>query len=546
MAFSSNGTKMFVVGNIGDDVNEYTLPTPFDVSTAFFVDAFSVASQETTLRGVAFSSNGTKMFVVGNDGRDVNEYTLPTPFDVSTASYAGDAERFSVASQETSPSGVAFSSDGAKMFVVGSNGDDVNEYTLSSVYPITVIDPFVTTWNIPSDNFELTIPVHFGSDYNYTVIWGDGSNSTHTGAAVHTYADAGDHKVRIYGTFPGIHLDGHADASKLVSIDQWGSNPWATMEGAFADATNMVYNATDIPDLSRVTNMYSMFYNARAFNGNISGWDVSGVTNMGAMFDSASAFNGNISGWDVSGVTDMEYMFDSASAFNGNISGWNVSKVTNMGYMFADAVAFNGDISGWDVSKVTDMNTMFFGSNFNQPLNDWNILGVTDMSQMFAGAMAFNGNISGWDVSSVTTMSRMFLHADAFNGNISGWNVSGVTDMRHMFRDADAFNGDISGWNVSKVTNMNTMFADTVAFNGDISGWDVSGVTNMYEMFANATAFNGNISGWNVSKVTDMNNMFADAVAFNGNISGWNVSKVTNMNFMFANATAFNGEASRE
>ena len=33
---------------------------------------------------------------------------------------------------------MAFSNDGAKMFVVGSFGDAVNEYDLSSVYPITV------------------------------------------------------------------------------------------------------------------------------------------------------------------------------------------------------------------------------------------------------------------------------------------------------------------------------------------------------------------------------------------------------------------------
>ena len=87
VAFSSNGTKMFVVDSGEEDVNEYTLSTPFDVSTASFVDDFSVALQETSPQGVAFSSNGTKMFVVGVVGRDVNEYTLPTPFDVSTASF---------------------------------------------------------------------------------------------------------------------------------------------------------------------------------------------------------------------------------------------------------------------------------------------------------------------------------------------------------------------------------------------------------------------------------------------------------------------------
>ena len=46
MAFSNDGTKMFVVGFDGDDINEYALSTPFDASTAEFVDAFSVSSQE--------------------------------------------------------------------------------------------------------------------------------------------------------------------------------------------------------------------------------------------------------------------------------------------------------------------------------------------------------------------------------------------------------------------------------------------------------------------------------------------------------------------
>ena len=31
---------MFVIGGAGDDVNEYTLTTGFDVSTASFVDRF--------------------------------------------------------------------------------------------------------------------------------------------------------------------------------------------------------------------------------------------------------------------------------------------------------------------------------------------------------------------------------------------------------------------------------------------------------------------------------------------------------------------------
>ena len=91
---------MFILGRDGDDVNEYTLSTGFNVSTASFVDSYSIVGQETFPTGLAFNTDGTKMFVVGFDGDDVNEYTLSTGFDVSTASFV---DSFSIAAQETIP-----------------------------------------------------------------------------------------------------------------------------------------------------------------------------------------------------------------------------------------------------------------------------------------------------------------------------------------------------------------------------------------------------------------------------------------------------------
>ena len=144
VAFNSDGTKMFVVGDSGADVNEYTLSTAFDVSTALFVDSFSVSDQETGPQGLAFNSDGTKMFVVGDSGDDVNEYTLSTAFDVSTALFV---DSFSVSNQETSPSGLAFNSDGTKMFVLGSSGDNVNEYTLSTAFDVSTAS-FVDSFSV--------------------------------------------------------------------------------------------------------------------------------------------------------------------------------------------------------------------------------------------------------------------------------------------------------------------------------------------------------------------------------------------------------------
>jgi hypothetical protein len=134
IAFNTDGTKMFVVGNTGDDVNEYALSTGFDVSTASFTDAFSVASQDTAPTGIAFSTDGTKMFVVGNANNAVYEYTLSTGFDVSTATFV---DSFSVSAQDTSAYGLAFNTDGTKMFVAGLVGEDVNEYALSTGFDVS-------------------------------------------------------------------------------------------------------------------------------------------------------------------------------------------------------------------------------------------------------------------------------------------------------------------------------------------------------------------------------------------------------------------------
>jgi hypothetical protein len=142
--FNNDGSKMFVVNNIGQDVNEYTLSTNFNVSTATFVDAFSVSGQETQPHGLAFNDDGTKMFVCGLTGDDVNEYSLSTAFDVSTASFT---DSFSVSSQETSPTGITFNNDGTKMFVIGTSGDDVNEYTLSTGFDVSTAS-FVDSFDI--------------------------------------------------------------------------------------------------------------------------------------------------------------------------------------------------------------------------------------------------------------------------------------------------------------------------------------------------------------------------------------------------------------
>jgi DNA-binding beta-propeller fold protein YncE len=173
--FKPDGLKMYVTGSTGDDVNEYNLSTAWNITTASYVQSFSVAAQETVPQGVFFKPTGLKMYIMGGTGDDVNEYNLSTAWNVSTASYV---QSFSVTAQETNPSGLFFKPDGTKMYVIGSTGDDIGQYSLSTAWNVSTAS-FIDKFDI---DLQDTAPtgIFFKPDglYMYTVgstkdtVWG--------------------------------------------------------------------------------------------------------------------------------------------------------------------------------------------------------------------------------------------------------------------------------------------------------------------------------------------------------------------------------------
>ena len=397
---------------------------------------------------------------------------------------------------------------------------------------------FVTTWRTTTNSESITVPARG----TYTIDWGDGTiEEGVSGSQTHRYDSAGTHTVRISDGITGFHLDGSANARKLVSIDQWGTAQWTSVHEAFRGASNMGYNAADAPDLSRVSDASHMFHGASSFNGDISSWNVSSVTNMRDMFRNADAFNQPLNSWDVSSVTNMRDMFRNADAFNQPLNSWDVSSVTNMRGMFYGASSFNQPLNSWDVSSVTTMLRMFGGaSSFNGDISNWSVSSVTDMAHMFHGASSFNGDISSWDVSSVAEMRGMFHSASSFNQPLDSWDVSSVTTMYVMFLNASSFNQPLNSWDISSVTTMIGVFMGASSFNGDISSWDVSRVNDMRHMFEGATSFNQPLNSWDVSSVTTMSSMFRGATSFNQPLNSWDLSSLIYMGHMFRDATSFN------
>ena len=140
LAFKSDGTKMYMLGNSSDTVYQYSLSTGWDISTASYDSvSFSVTTQEAGPRGMTFKDDGTIMYIAG-DTENVHTYNLSTAWDLSTASYAN--QLFSVASQDTSLKDVRFNTDGTKMFILGSANGNVFQYSLS------------TAWNVSTASYD--------------------------------------------------------------------------------------------------------------------------------------------------------------------------------------------------------------------------------------------------------------------------------------------------------------------------------------------------------------------------------------------------------
>lgn len=278
-------------------------------------------------------------------------------------------------------------------------------FTVNSNTQITATVPrvansslFITTWRTTGTNESITFPIGAQSGTDMSIDWGDGTVETGLGNnPSHNYTTAGVYTVSVSGVYDAVNFNyfnwGDDGPKKIISIEQWGTKQWRTMEFAFARCIKLQGNAADVPDLSLVSTMSGMFSSAELFNQDISNWDVSNVTNMSYMFNVATSFNQNIGSWDVSNVNNMSHMFAQAFLFNQNISSWDVSHVTNMNGMFFEVFDFNQNIGSWNVSNVTDMDNMFYRvtslsiTNYDELLMGW-------ASQTLKPNVSFGGGFS--------------------------------------------------------------------------------------------------------------------------------------------------------
>lgn len=126
--FKPDGTKMYVSEGNQQSVYQYSLSSAWNLSTASYdsKEADVSVTVDSEPEGVSFNSDGTKMYVADFWEEKLYQYSLSTPWDVSTASY--DSVSLDISNEDNAPLDIVFMPTDNKMYVLGGENDSVYQY----------------------------------------------------------------------------------------------------------------------------------------------------------------------------------------------------------------------------------------------------------------------------------------------------------------------------------------------------------------------------------------------------------------------------------
>jgi len=155
--FKSDGTKMYVSEISSSSILEYSLSTAWDITSVSYTDSLSTAGIITQPIGITISSDGTKLAIAGN-GTAVWDYTLSTAWDVSSGSY--NSVKSGIGGNIR---GVAYNADGTKLFTSDISTDLVKQYSLSTPYVVSTATYDNISYDLTANGMVTPVSLHFAN-----------------------------------------------------------------------------------------------------------------------------------------------------------------------------------------------------------------------------------------------------------------------------------------------------------------------------------------------------------------------------------------------
>ena len=203
ITFKPDGTKMYITGIGADKILQYNLTTAFDITSAALEKSVLIRTVEGAPEDVKFNSDGTVIFILGTGGNGIDRWSLSTPYDIGSIT-AADTTFTSIGGD---PRGLAFNNDGTKMFVLNQTNKRVEEYNLSTPYNPDTKTLTNTLTNATSSNFHQGLGFNADGSKMFVVKSRGGSNTDNKidEYALSTAFDISSSSATLTGTFSPTH-----------------------------------------------------------------------------------------------------------------------------------------------------------------------------------------------------------------------------------------------------------------------------------------------------------------------------------------------------
>ena len=150
--FKPDGTKMFLASNNSQtSIYQYNLTTPWDSSTAVWEKRFQIGNPtESSLRTLSFKPDGTRMFTGGPNQGKIRAYILTNPWDLTSGVSLEAVSANLKTSSDTDFRNTQFDTTGSIMYIMGNTNNNIHKYTLSTPWDVTTLSSTSTEYDTRS------------------------------------------------------------------------------------------------------------------------------------------------------------------------------------------------------------------------------------------------------------------------------------------------------------------------------------------------------------------------------------------------------------
>ena len=244
--FKSDGTKMYIIDSNYDKIYEVSLSNAWDVTSGTLSNTanLSVSAQESNPVGIRFRPDGRSFYVIGQTGNDLNEYRLTTAWDLSTASYFTNLSLGGISDHL----GFSWNTDGTQLVVCNGENADLEIMNCPAASAGTY------SFNVTasgSTNYTVS-----GTDREGSVSGGDPNVYVHVGDTIEFAVSASSHPFYIRESAGGSNVSGVTNQGATNATVSWTPSTAGAYVYQCGSHSGMVGNIFVEPkgyDLSQMT-----------------------------------------------------------------------------------------------------------------------------------------------------------------------------------------------------------------------------------------------------------------------------------------------------